>query len=75
MNLLAERLTLLLSHLNLSLRVEPLAFGYLHLLPRGFNSLLRDPDPLAKLPEAERDAWRRLWADVAALLHRAADRK
>jgi hypothetical protein len=28
---------------------------------------LRDPDGLARLPEAERAEWRRLWADVAAL--------
>jgi serine/threonine-protein kinase len=28
---------------------------------------VRDPEALGKLSEAERDAWRRLWADVAAL--------
>jgi serine/threonine-protein kinase len=32
---------------------------------------VRDPDALATLPEAERDEWRRLWADVAALLKQA----
>jgi serine/threonine-protein kinase len=32
---------------------------------------LRDPDALAKLPEAEREACRKLWADVGALLKRA----
>jgi tetratricopeptide (TPR) repeat protein len=29
---------------------------------------VRDPAALAMLPEAEREPWRRLWADVAALL-------
>jgi len=29
---------------------------------------LRDPEPLAKLPEPEQEACRKLWADVAALL-------
>jgi tetratricopeptide (TPR) repeat protein len=32
---------------------------------------LRDKDALAKLPEAEREACRKLWADVDALLRRA----
>jgi serine/threonine-protein kinase len=32
---------------------------------------LREPAALADLPEAERQAWRDLWADVAALLKRA----
>jgi hypothetical protein len=32
---------------------------------------LRDPDALAKLPEAEREPWQQLWTDVAALLKRA----
>jgi tetratricopeptide (TPR) repeat protein len=32
---------------------------------------LRDPEAVAKLPEAERVACRELWADVAALLQRA----
>jgi hypothetical protein len=31
---------------------------------------LRDKATLEKLPAAERDAWRRLWADVGALLRR-----
>src|SRR5262249_51893538 len=29
---------------------------------------VRDPAALAKLPDAEREQWRRLWADVAALV-------
>src|SRR5262249_47365892 len=29
---------------------------------------VRDPAPLAQLPEDERKEWQRLWADVAALL-------
>jgi hypothetical protein len=28
---------------------------------------VREPAALAKLPEAERQAWQGLWADVAAL--------
>lgn len=32
---------------------------------------LRDAEPLARLPEPEREGWCRLWADVAALLQRA----
>jgi tetratricopeptide (TPR) repeat protein len=32
---------------------------------------VRDPDALAKLPEAERQPWRDLWDDVAATLARA----
>jgi tetratricopeptide (TPR) repeat protein len=35
---------------------------------------VRDSDALAKLPEAERAAWRALWADVKALLKRAESR-
>jgi hypothetical protein len=31
---------------------------------------LRDTGALAKLPEAEREAWRSVWADVQALLRR-----
>jgi serine/threonine-protein kinase len=34
---------------------------------------VRDPAELAKLPDAEREQWQRLWADVAALI--AADGK
>jgi len=30
--------------------------------------VVRDADALAKLPEAERETWRKLWADVDALL-------
>jgi hypothetical protein len=32
---------------------------------------LRDDKALSMLPEAERDAWKKLWADVAALLDKA----
>jgi serine/threonine-protein kinase len=32
---------------------------------------VRDPDALAQLPEAERQQWQQLWADVTALLKRA----
>jgi hypothetical protein len=32
---------------------------------------VRGPEALASLPEAERPAWRKLWADVAATLDRA----
>jgi serine/threonine-protein kinase len=32
---------------------------------------VREPAALARLPEGERQAWRKLWADVAALLKRA----
>jgi serine/threonine protein kinase/Flp pilus assembly protein TadD len=35
---------------------------------------VRGPDALAKLPEAERPDWQKLWADVANLLRRAADK-
>ena len=34
-------------------------------------SSIRDPEALAKLPEAERTEWQALWADVAALLKKA----
>jgi tetratricopeptide (TPR) repeat protein len=36
---------------------------------------VRDPDALAQLPEAERREWQRLWADLDALLTRAAAAK
>jgi hypothetical protein len=32
---------------------------------------VRGPDALAQLPQAEREGWRKLWADVAATLARA----
>jgi hypothetical protein len=32
---------------------------------------VRDQDALAKLPEAERKAWRKLWTDVADLLKKS----
>ena len=35
-----------------------------------FNGV-RNPDALAKLPEAERQAWQKLWDDVQRLLDRA----
>jgi tetratricopeptide (TPR) repeat protein len=37
----------------------------------GWLSGVRDKAALAKLPDAERQAWAQLWADVAALLKRA----
>jgi hypothetical protein len=36
---------------------------------------LRDPASLAKLPEAEQEAGRKLWADVEALLKKAQETK
>ncbi|HVS34769.1 MAG TPA: serine/threonine-protein kinase [Gemmataceae bacterium] len=36
---------------------------------------VRDGDALAKLPQAEREAWRKLWADVYALLAQMDDPK
>jgi hypothetical protein len=38
-----------------------------------FNGV-RGADALAKLPEAERAGWRKLWADVADMLRRTADK-
>jgi serine/threonine-protein kinase len=35
---------------------------------------VRGPDALAKLPEAERQEWQKLWADVADTLARAGDK-
>jgi Flp pilus assembly protein TadD len=35
---------------------------------------VRDPDALSRLPEAEREEWESLWADVASLLKRAEGR-
>jgi hypothetical protein len=35
---------------------------------------VRDPDALSRLPEAEREEWTSLWADVASLLKRAEGR-
>jgi hypothetical protein len=32
---------------------------------------VRGPERVAKLPEAEQHAWRKLWADVEAMLARA----
>ena len=32
---------------------------------------IRDPAALAKLPEAERQEWQKLWSEVDALLQRA----
>jgi hypothetical protein len=39
-----------------------------------FNGV-RGPDALARLPEAEREDWRKLWDDVAATLAQAQERK
>jgi tetratricopeptide (TPR) repeat protein len=36
---------------------------------------VRDKEALAKLPQAERDAWHKLWADVAALLEKSGGKK
>ena len=36
---------------------------------------VRDKSALAKLPEAERPEWAKLWADVAALLVKAGPKK
>jgi tetratricopeptide (TPR) repeat protein len=36
---------------------------------------VRDAKSLADLPTGEREAWRKLWADVVALLHKAEDKK
>jgi tetratricopeptide (TPR) repeat protein len=36
---------------------------------------VRDPEAVASLPAAERDAWRKLWADVDDLLAQTADKK
>ena len=36
---------------------------------------LRDKESLATLPEAEQEAWRKLWADVADLLTRVGEKK
>jgi hypothetical protein len=33
--------------------------------------LVRGPEALAKLPEAERQSWQKLWSDVADLLKQA----
>jgi hypothetical protein len=34
---------------------------------------VRGPEALARLPEAERQAWQKLWADIADALSRAVD--
>jgi hypothetical protein len=36
---------------------------------------VRDKEALATFPESEREAWRKLWADVETLLHRAQSAK
>jgi hypothetical protein len=35
---------------------------------------VRGPEALARLPEAERQAWQELWTDIADALARAVDR-
>jgi DNA-binding helix-hairpin-helix protein with protein kinase domain len=35
---------------------------------------VRGPDALAKLPEAERQPWEKLWADVEAMLVKAREK-
>jgi hypothetical protein len=42
-----------------------------HWLRDGDFNGVRGPEALAKLPEAERAGWQKLWADVAATLARA----
>jgi hypothetical protein len=42
--------------------------------PKGDKAILLRRGPRAPLPEAEREPWRKLWADVDALLKRALDR-
>ena len=51
--------------------------GVRHLLARAEwdADAVRDADALAKLPEAERADWRKLWADVDAVLQKAAPEK
>jgi hypothetical protein len=36
---------------------------------------VRDPASLAKLPKAEREAWQKLWTDVASLADAAQQKK
>jgi hypothetical protein len=36
---------------------------------------LREPQPVAKLPEVEQETCRKLWADVAALLKKTQGKK
>ncbi len=36
---------------------------------------MRDKDALEKLPADERDAWRKLWADVAELRAKTQEKK
>jgi serine/threonine protein kinase/tetratricopeptide (TPR) repeat protein len=45
-----------------------------HWLGDGDFAGVRGPDALAKLPEAERQDWQKLWADVQHLLDHAADK-
>jgi hypothetical protein len=37
------------------------------------EAVWRGPEALARLPEAERQEWQKLWADVADTLARAAE--
>jgi hypothetical protein len=38
-------------------------------------SAIRDAKALAALPDKEREAWQKLWADVAALREKVEDKK
>ena len=38
-------------------------------------AVIRDPQPLAKLPEPEQETCRKLWADVAELLKKVQEKK
>jgi hypothetical protein len=48
-----------------------IAPGLQHWLRRPYFAGVRELDSLGRLPEAERQAWQRLWADVADTLTRA----
>src|SRR5262249_33247818 len=48
--------------------------GMRQLLADGAFPGVRGPEALAKLPEAEQQAWKKLWSDVADLLNRAQGR-
>jgi hypothetical protein len=48
-----------------------IAGGLQHWLHHPYFAGVREPDALGRLPEAERQAWQKLWADVADTLARA----
>jgi tetratricopeptide (TPR) repeat protein len=56
-------------------KVKPIVRGRLaHWLQAADFASVRDKEALARLPEDERAAWHRLWADVEELLCKAQDR-